>query len=358
MRSASTSRPSRRRAQPGRGRAGGGQQVAQRPPLGVPRAGGALVLLHHRGEQRRDEPGRLLRAAERGDRGDRVVLVRHRATSRRRRASRTSPTSVCASSDDVARDLADRARGDAERAGELADPAAQRVPGEQRRVEPEVARARRRARRPVAPSAASVPTGAAELRRRAARARSARRRASSSPTIQPAAFSPNVVGSACCSSVRPMIGVSRCVVGQLRRGVGRAAQVVEQRHAARAWATSIAAVSTTSWLVAPWCTGRVGCGLAAPSRPRPPGCRSPPRRRRSRRRRSGRRRRPRRSPPPARAVITPARACARASAGLDVEHRLQPGAAGDLLGDAAAREHAARRASDARRRRSHPRPAA
>ncbi len=53
------------------------EQVVQRPPLAVPRAGGALVLLHHRGEQRGDEAGACSAQPERSDRRDRVVLVRH-----------------------------------------------------------------------------------------------------------------------------------------------------------------------------------------------------------------------------------------------------------------------------------------
>ena len=54
------------------------------------------MLLDHRCEQRRDEPGRLPRAAERTDRGDGVALVRHRRRAAGA-ASCTSPTSVCAS---------------------------------------------------------------------------------------------------------------------------------------------------------------------------------------------------------------------------------------------------------------------
>ena len=104
-------------AQPRRGRAGGDQQLAQRPPLGVPGAGRALVLLLHRGEQRRDEPGRLARAAsaETAATGLRLCGIAEEPPGA---ASRTSPTSVCASSVDVARRLRDTPAGRAERAGQ------------------------------------------------------------------------------------------------------------------------------------------------------------------------------------------------------------------------------------------------
>ena len=306
----------------------------QRAPLGVPRAGGALVLLHHRGQQRRDEaraPAARSRARRSRRPGCACAASRRAAAAR---ASRTSPTSVWASSDDVARGLADRARGDAERAGELADAAAQRVPGQHRRVEAELARERGER------AASSVPTGPAELHGRAGTPCRGGRRASSRPTIQPAAFSPNVVGCACCSSVRPMIGVSRCALGELarrrrprragrassgaeralgdehRRGVdgvlaGRA--VVHRRvgrglqrldHRARGVADLGRARADRGDVVA------VGVADARRSRS---AC--------------------------SRGDHARARLRAR-ERGLEVEQRLQPRAAGDLLGDAAAREDA------------------
>ena len=63
-----------------------------------------------------------------------------------------------------------------------------------------------------------------------------------------------MIGSACCSSVRPAITVSRCSRGQARRRVGRACRSASSGASARL-ATSIAAVSSTSWLVAPLCAG-------------------------------------------------------------------------------------------------------
>ena len=73
----------------------------------------------------------------------------------------------------------------------------------------------------------------------------------SSPTIQPAAFSPKVVGSACCISVRPHDDVvpvrPRRASPRRRRRPARSRE--QRRPGARR--TSIAAVSRTSWLVAP-----------------------------------------------------------------------------------------------------------
>src|SRR5262245_63836432 len=64
-------------AQPCRRRPDRDKQLAQWPPLGVPRTGRALVLLHHRGEQGGHKTGRLRRARARRHCGDRVAFVRH-----------------------------------------------------------------------------------------------------------------------------------------------------------------------------------------------------------------------------------------------------------------------------------------
>jgi hypothetical protein len=70
--------PFERVAQPRHRRAGRAQQLAERPPLGVPRAGGALVLVRHRAEQRRGQA---------------------RAPAARRRARRSPPPGcACAAS--------------------------------------------------------------------------------------------------------------------------------------------------------------------------------------------------------------------------------------------------------------------
>ena len=175
-------------------------------------------------------PGACLRAAERGDRGDRVVLVRHRrraaaaglAHLARPRSGASSVTSR------AALPTAPAATPSAPASSPIA--AAQRVPGQHA-----ARRGRGRGERCDGSRGRSVPDRPAELARRARERGAGASAASSSPTIQPAAFSPNVVGCACWSSVRPMIGVSRCVCGELRRGVGGAAQVVRAAARARAW---------------------------------------------------------------------------------------------------------------------------
>ena len=103
---------------------------------------------------------------------------------------------------------------------------------------------------------------APELRGRVARARisSSQRRASSSPASQPAALSPNVTGTACWSSVRPAIGVSRCARASSAAALAAAPTSSSSGSSARA-VTSMAAVSRMSWLVAPRCT----CAAAGPS---------------------------------------------------------------------------------------------
>ena len=80
---------------------------------------------------------------------------------------------------------------------------------------------------PSSPSAESVPAAPPSCTASPVSARSARRRrASSSATSQPAATRPNVVGTACCSSVRrghrrrAVLAGERCA--RLRSGVGMA----------------------------------------------------------------------------------------------------------------------------------------
>ena len=77
IRPGSGSSPASRSAAQAGGRAGEPEQVGQRLPLGVPGPGGALVLLLRGGDEGGDQPGHLPGAAEDGDGGDRVPLVRH-----------------------------------------------------------------------------------------------------------------------------------------------------------------------------------------------------------------------------------------------------------------------------------------
>ena len=193
----------------------------QRAPLGLPGAGGALVLLLHRGEHRRHQP-RHAAACRRAPTPRRPGCAcapspRSRRGPRRPRAPRRQQRHV-------ARDLR-------QHAGEHARAPAASAAGRRRFVchgstgsaSPSCARHARRRRAGIA-----VADRPAHLHRER-RVAPARRTASSIAVIQPAALSPNDVGSACCSSVRPMIGVSRCASASAGGGVGRRARVGEQR---------------------------------------------------------------------------------------------------------------------------------
>ena len=209
MRSGSTSRPAsarrpgrraagtlraRRRARPtrpatARPRARAGAAPRRRAPHAWPRAWAAHASVAHR------------------DGG--VVLVRHRRRAAARALAHLAHLGL-GEQDDVARDLRARRGGRGERRAELDQRAAVGVP-RHRAARPGRARGRRgaRPRARASPSTASVPTAPpscaaqplAPTRSRPARGPRA------APTSQPAAFSPNVVGTACCSSVRPAIGV-------------------------------------------------------------------------------------------------------------------------------------------------------
>src|SRR4051812_5013683 len=116
-----------------------------------------------------------------------------------------------------------------------------------------------RARR-AASSGLPVPTGPPSCTMSGTRLRSSA--ASSRPSIQPAALRPKVVGRAACSSVRPMIGVSRWRSASCAAASAAACRSWRSGPRARL-VTSIAAVSTASWLVAPWCTGASVMALSA-----------------------------------------------------------------------------------------------
>ena len=76
------------------------------------------------------------------------------------------------------------------------------------------------------------------------------RRASCTPVSHWAAFRPNVVGTACWVSVRPTMRVSRWVRARCARALPVAARSAATR-ARPSRATTIRAVSRTSWLVSP-----------------------------------------------------------------------------------------------------------
>ena len=216
-----------------RGRGGAAREGERAESAGhsaCQRAGGALVLLRQRCEQRRRV--RAAPAARRRARATRRPGCACAASSRTRRRRLGAPRRPRsgASSTTSSPIFASDAGGDGERGAELGDGTrfvchgttgsceAELLGVAPQHLEAVVAERRERAGR------------AAELRRRAARAGCASGRVAprAAPTSQPAAFSPNVVGTACWSSVRPAITVARCVVrepGALaprRRRVARA----------------------------------------------------------------------------------------------------------------------------------------
>ena len=85
---------------------------------------------------------------------------------------------------------------------------------------------------------------------RLAATRSSPAAASSRPVSQPAATSPKVTGTACWSRVRPIMMVSRWTAASRAAAAAAAARSSEITPSA-CRASSMAAVSTMSWLVAP-----------------------------------------------------------------------------------------------------------
>ena len=86
--------------------------------------------------------------------------------------------------------------------------------------------------------------------------------ASSRPVSQPAATRPKVTGTACCSSVRPIIRVSRWAAASAAQHSAAAARSAAIASSAPL-ASSMAAVSMMSWLVAPrWTVSAASAGTA------------------------------------------------------------------------------------------------
>ena len=215
--------------EPGRGRADGAQQVGERRPLACQAPAARSCSCSIAANSVADQAGRAAGAGAGGDRRDRVAACAAWPTSR---------PGVVADLGDLA-DLGLRQQHD--------------VDARSWRPPPPPRRARRRGRRSAAarcatatalvarPSSSasasrSATPGAASSRpacrprRRtgpAARPRTSasRSRAPSSPASQPAALSPNVVGSACCISVRPMTTSSRWAAGQRAAAAAAAGEV-------------------------------------------------------------------------------------------------------------------------------------
>ena len=186
------------------------ERSGQRLPLGVPRAGCALVLL----VERRREDGRVTRdetsAGPGEDRLDRVALVGQRGRSASDLFARLVHLGLGEEHDvdarsSPARPTWSRALRPARRSGPGSYATAPRArPGGGRRratagppaLAPRSRRVCPQLHRAARPGARSAPEPGGCL-------------ASSTATSQPAAFNPNVVGTACCSRVRAAIGVDR-----------------------------------------------------------------------------------------------------------------------------------------------------
>ena len=169
-------------------------------------------------------------------------------------ASATSRDLGLGEQGDVDADLGAGSRGAGERRAELGDHEPVRVPREQRLGQPELRGEQPQHLQRVVSERGERAGGAAELRRqRSRRGRTSRTRAVCTSTSQPAALKPNVVGTACWSSVRAAIGVSRWRRASPAQSSSTALSSWSTIASAR-FATSIAALSMMSWLVAPKCT--------------------------------------------------------------------------------------------------------
>ena len=194
-----------------RGRAAGRRERArERVPLGLPRAGGALVLA----DEGRPQDGACARSSAR----------------RRPGPGSLPPGSACAASPTTAlpRPLAPRrprsargARGRARSSRVAPEAISSAAPSSAIRTRfvchgsvgsrrSSSARVERGDLGPALAERGERARRAAELRRQPAAQVAQRARASSRPSSQPAALSPKVVGTACWRSVRAAIGVSRC----------------------------------------------------------------------------------------------------------------------------------------------------
>ena len=91
---------------------------------------------------------------------------------------------------------------------------------------------------------------------------SSRPRCRCSPSSHPAAFRPNVVGSACCSHVRATIGVSASRSARSARAA-HSASSSGRSQARKARSCSTSPVSITSWVVPPQWTQRAASGSRA-----------------------------------------------------------------------------------------------
>ena len=168
------------------------------------------MFLRHGAEQDRRLRAHAERAGHGERRADRVPLVRQRRRSSAPAVGRLGDLAdlgLCEQLD-VAGDLLERARGDRQRGSISATRAREACQGRSGASSSSRSARRSATASPPVPSAASVP--AAPPSSAASGSAASRSRASRTARSQPAALKPNVVGSACWSSVRAGIRVPLC----------------------------------------------------------------------------------------------------------------------------------------------------
>ena len=160
--------------------------------------------------------------------------------------SRTSPTSVWARSTTSKAILARTPDAVSSAAPSSATRTRFVCQGTVASARPSSAAKRREISGPWSPNAASVPAAPPSCAARpSSRTRARRALASSTATSHPAAFNPNVIGTACCIRVRPAIGVSRYVRARAAQASPTRSSSASTRPSASR-AISIAAVSMMS----------------------------------------------------------------------------------------------------------------
>ena len=261
MRSASTSQCSRQSRKP-RGRrpdaTAAARSIGRHSACQAPAARSCSCAMQASSVATRPGAGRRRRAP---DRRDRIALVRHASTIRRGRRRPRAPRRPRSGRAARRRRRScrpprrpRRARPPGRRCGVRSVCHGQRRFG--------AGRARRRSGRatagPPVAERGQRSRSPAELHGEPRRAgpRRAAPPTSSSPAIQPAAFSPNVVGSACWSSVRADHERLPMRAGELRAPRPTPPSRSSSSGSSARRATSIAAVSNMSWLVAPRWTWR------------------------------------------------------------------------------------------------------
>ena len=254
IRSASTSSPSTASRDRPRRTARVRERTRERVPLGLPGAGGALVLLDDRPCEDGRVPARELRARASEGRPHGVALLRQRGRPAAGPLPHLSDLRLREQCD-VEPDLREHSGGRVERAAELGDPRPVRVPGQRRRRQVELLREETEHLHAVLAEGRQRPGRAAELGREPLRLGPPR--ACAPPRARPRATRPP------CSrtSSEPPAGAA-CGLPSASSDASRRVSPAPpptrssstRTSSSARLATSIEAVSITSWLVAPQCT--------------------------------------------------------------------------------------------------------